>query len=460
MKRRILLALLVMTIFILLTGCGTSKDLELSSVGYTTITEGFDWGPAITKVILNLGATMDSNTLSTSTFKVSSVREYPVEEKIQTTTKERKVLAVYVSDSSGNETTDGTYVTIEMEVGASITAGSPFYYTRSNNYVETSYIIELVDTNLKTAEGGAVTMTVTDKSGYQGNTTLIADDFDQSGIYKQDDITLLYASYIPKTASTDNDSNPLIIWLHGGGEGGTDPSIALIGNKVVNLATDSIQSYFGETGAYILVPQSPTMWMDYDGTRTMNHSVKESNGRSYYTESLMGLIEKYVENHPEIDKNRIYIGGCSNGGYMTMNMITTYPDYFTAAFPVCEAFSDEWLTEEKLASIVDMPIWLTHAKNDYTVKIYERDNDGNLIAIDDFSNAAYNRLIAAGAKNVYYSLFENVVDMSGKYFSSGTSEPVQYQGHFSWIYVLNNDCTQEIDGKQVSIFEWLAKQSK
>ena len=47
--------------------------------------------------------------------------------------------------------------------------------------------------------------------------------------------------------------------LHGGGEGGTDPSIALMGNKAFNNASPDIQKYFG--GAYVLVPQTPGAWM-------------------------------------------------------------------------------------------------------------------------------------------------------------------------------------------------------
>ena len=54
-----------------------------------------------------------------------------------------------------------------------------------------------------------------------------------------------------------------VIWLHGAGEGGWDPYIAVLGNKVINIAFPKIQGYFG--GAYLFAPQCPTMWMD-DGS--------------------------------------------------------------------------------------------------------------------------------------------------------------------------------------------------
>ena len=43
--------------------------------------------------------------------------------------------------------------------------------------------------------------------------------------------------------------------------------------------------------------------------------------------SLFELIETYVKSNEDIDTNRIIIGGCSNGGYMTMEMILKHPDY-------------------------------------------------------------------------------------------------------------------------------------
>lgn len=99
---------------------------------------------------------------------------------------------------------------------------------------------------------------------------MIADTFDCTGSYSDETsgITLSYASYQPENAR--NGETPLIIWLHGAGEGGTDPTIAIMGNKVVNLATEDIQRYFGETGAEVLVPQTQTMWMDNGEGRYMD----------------------------------------------------------------------------------------------------------------------------------------------------------------------------------------------
>ena len=178
------------------------------------------------------------------------------------------------------------------------------------------------------------------------------------------------------------------------------------------------------------------------------------NGVSVYTEALMKLIAEYVNGNDDVDANRIIIGGCSNGGYMTMNLITKYPDYFAAAYPICEAYTDAWLTDEMLTSIKNMPIWFTHAATDTTIDPYSS------------TIATYQRLQDMGAENVHFTFFDNVVDTTGLY-QQANGKPYEYMGHFSWIYTLNNECLKDYDGaavtlngKEVSIWEWLAAQSK
>lgn len=280
------------------------------------------------------------------------------------------------------------------------------------------------------------------------------------------EISLTYASWFPKEGA-DEASTPLIIWLHGMGEGGTNPNIAILGNKVVNLITEDVQKYFGETGAAVLAPQTPTMWLDTSGSGNM--AMGTANSESYYTQALMSLITEFVTEHPEVDPRRLYIGGCSNGGYMTINMLVNYPGVFAAAYPVCEPYQNDWLTEEKLKVLVDTPIWLTAAKSDTIVTIYEgyweedppflyrvtENENGEEVPVYEYSNALYDRLTKAGAKDVHYSLFDKVQDTTGRYVDE-EGEPYEYDGHWSWIYALNNECTEEIDGKEVSIFEWLA----
>ncbi len=461
------------------------QEKEIMEITYTTITKGYDWGPAINKLVLKPSVDIDSSTLNANSFTATSVRNfkvfdyttYTVAEEATDNFNERNITKAYMSNEEGDFDLNGKHITLEMEVGPTLKEGAPLNYnvaSNRNSYVSTYYSIALQEgANLKSFDGKFLELKPTTAVEYEKDIKLIADDFVNNQRYTLDNITLTYAHYKPESTNIEEGSNPLIIWLHGAGEGGIDTTLALLGTKTVNLATDDIQQYFGETGAYILTPQSPTMWMDFDGTNTYTSKVEGSDGQSYYTETLMGLIDEYVKNNPEIDRNRIYIGGNSNGGYMTINMIINYPEYFAAAFPICEAYSDSWLTEDKLDSIAKLPIWITHANNDPTVAIakgevnmsnysyrLEYDENGNIIPIDDFSNALYRRLIEKGSDNVYYSLFDNVVDTTGLYFQKDGVTHYEYSGHWSWIYTLNNECVEIIDGVEVTIFDWLSRQSK
>jgi Predicted peptidase len=188
----------------------------------------------------------------------------------------------------------------------------------------------------------------------------------------------------------------------------------------------------------------------------MNNGTKSypEDGTTQYTGAVKSLIDSFIASHADIDTKRVYIGGCSNGGYMTMNMLLRYPGFFTAAYPVCEAYLDKWISEYQISTIKDTPIWFTQAATDKTV-------DPNASTIP-----TYKRLIAAGAKNVHFSYWPKVEDLSGLY-KKADGGAYEYDGHWSWVYTLDNACTKDFDGSPVllngaavSIMEWLAAQTK
>ena len=52
-----------------------------------------------------------------------------------------------------------------------------------------------------------------------------------------------------------------------------------------------------------------------------------------------------------MDPYRVYIGGCSNGGYMTMNMVLRNPGFFAAAYPTCEAYMDQYISDVQIQQL-------------------------------------------------------------------------------------------------------------
>ena len=419
---------------------------EAAGGEYTVVVEGFDWGPAATKVVLKLDGKVKPENLSKAKFDVT----VDYQGWFGASTGTRTVTDMYLSDANGNKTEKKSeYVTLELEVGPTLSESAPFHYdftTGTNKWADPySHTIKLAAGAELVVDGKVyTTATIKNEAGK------ISPDADVFNMYKgtYEGIELSYAAYEPAELSKDNVKNALIIWLHGAGEGGTDPYIDILGNRVTALAQEEVQNCFGGNGAYVLAPQSPTMWMN-DGSGEYT-----TGGTSMYTEGLMALIDAYVKAHEDIDTNRIIIGGCSNGGFMTMNMIMTYPEYFAAAYPVCEAYADEWITDDMLKKITNLPIWFTHAKSDNTVNS------------EEYTVKTYQRLLSLGAKNVHFSYFDKVEDLSGEYKNT-SGGAYEYDGHWSWIYTLNNDCKKDFDGSavtlngnEVTIWEWLAAQTK
>ncbi|MBR3096987.1 MAG: hypothetical protein IKH17_03800, partial [Bacteroidales bacterium] len=123
----------------------------------------------------------------------------------------------------------------------------------------------------------------------------------------------------------------------------------------------------------------------------------------------------------DVDPRRIYLGGCSNGGYMTMHMLIRNPRYFAAAYPTCEAYLDANISDNEIKALAEENIWIVQSFDDTTV-------DPKTHCIPTFQ-----RLVKAGAKNVWMSMFENV---------QGIDNPGQkLMGHFSWCYLFNDAVT-------------------
>ena len=69
--------------------------------------------------------------------------------------------------------------------------------------------------------------------------------------------------------------------------------------------------------AYLLLPQTNGFWMEYDAPDTW---AQNPGKPSVYTKTLKELIDAFVAAHPAVDADRILLCGCSNGGYMSLNM--------------------------------------------------------------------------------------------------------------------------------------------
>ena len=425
-----------------------STDIPEQLPSYKTVTETFDFGPSISKVIIHWPEEIEAEMVDKDSFKVYARRILPdgalkpiscskkndVKLVLGSTSKAendlqgyREITKVYVSDENGNSKPKDQYITIEMSVHPKNNLGSALNYnviTCFNNFVTPRYTIIQVK-SIKDKNNLVI-------ENYKGDIRPIVDKFTFSH-KNQNFLSLGYASYEP----SDDKKHPLIIWLHGMGEGGSDtPALPIMGNKAIMFADESLQKYFD--GAYVLAPQCPTFWMQ--GKKHFG------DGSSIYEDPLMGLIKSYVSEHQNIDSTRIYLGGDSNGGYMTMILLRDFPDYFAAGFPTCEALKNDMITDDDIQKLAKTPLWFISAKTDTTVPP------------NDFAVPTVERLKKVGA-DVHFSFFDDVHDTSGL-FKNEEGKPYEYYGHWSWIYVYNDECEEVIDGKNVKLMEWMASKKR
>jgi len=399
---------------------------------YTLVMEGFDWGPAASKVVLhNLKASKETTVADFEVFvtRTSSLGEVPAAQAAG----KRTVVYTYASDENGNRKEDGAHLTLVLAVSPVNPLGSGIQYLRMGNRASNVWI----DYGVTVVHG----KTGSTWNQEKGRIRPIVDEFDLSGTFTHAGTTLTYGAFSPKKLTN---KAPLIIWLHGGGEGGTDPTIALMGNKAFNYASPEIQTLFGE-GAFVLVPQTPTFWMNAGEGMTRGQT------NDIYNAAVFALIEDFVAKNPQVDPARIYVGGCSNGGYMSLKLILEHPSYFAAGYISALAYNNEFVSDAQVQSLKQTPIWFVHSKDDRTTKPEE-----TVVPL-------YHRLKQAGAKNVILSYYDNVTDVTG--FFGG--KDFHYNGHWSWVYSHANVARTDFDGsavllngRPVTIMEWTAAQKR
>ena len=342
---------------------------------------------------------------------------------VNTNGTERTVVSTYPCDARGAFNPEGEY----LALGLAKANGRGLGLSINGGVWRQEYSVKVGLKPGKTLKVGKQKFTAIECETDKAVKDFVSEaDFFNKGTFtgrslgKVGDETLTYAAYEPWSLRGDGKKNPLVIWLHGGGEGGLDVSITLLGNEVVSPIRPQIQSHFttegGADGAYVLSIQCPTMWMG-----AANGSFSHGENPSVYADVLKACIDNYVAEHPDVDRNRIYLGGCSNGGFMTMHMLIRHPQYFAAAYPTCEAFMDQYISDTQIQQLAKENIWIVQSYDDTTV-------DPKTHCIPTFQ-----RLVKAGAKNVWMSMFENVV---------GMDNPGQrLLGHFSWCYLFNDAVT-------------------
>jgi len=178
--------------------------------------------------------------------------------------------------------------------------------------------------------------------------------------------TLRYRLLAPAGADMHK-AYPLIIFLHGAGERGSDNAAQLLHGGSLFLK-DSIRRQFP---AYVLFPQCPENEA-LAPFRLKRDTSGKVTGAEFPTDvpptkpgALVKALLDSLLTTGKIDSKRVYLGGLSLGGIGSFYMLASYPDIFAAAFHICGAGNTK--TAANYAGKV--PVWIFHGSADNVVPV-------------------------------------------------------------------------------------------
>lgn len=152
-----------------------------------------------------------------------------------------------------------------------------------------------------------------------------------------------YAIYVPRDYPDSLHRWPLVVFLHGRGECGTDG----VRQTAVGLGPALLRA--PERWPFlVLMPQKPTQesaWADHEAM-------------------VMAMLDR-VQSAWRVDPDRVYLTGLSQGGAGTWLIGAAHPDRFAALAPVC-GFAEP---ERVVPPLRHVPIWTFHGQRDDVIPI-------------------------------------------------------------------------------------------
>ena len=158
-----------------------------------------------------------------------------------------------------------------------------------------------------------------------------------------------YLLFLPPGCQTNSAKRwPLILFLHGAGERGTN---------IWKVATHGPPKNVTEHPDFpfiIVSPQCP-------------------EGQTWSTDILVGLLDDVTRRYP-VDVSRVYLTGLSMGGYGTWKLGLAHPEKFAAIAPICgggEFISVLLASRDKAQALKSLGVWAFHGAKDPVVPLQE-----------------------------------------------------------------------------------------
>jgi len=166
---------------------------------------------------------------------------------------------------------------------------------------------------------------------------------------KKESLEVNYLLFLPEGYDTKSQKRwPLILFLHGSGERGTNVWKVATHGPPKNVTAKSDFPFI------VVSPQCP-------------------EGQIWSNDKLLPLLDEILRTHA-VDKSRIYLTGLSMGGYGTWSLGLSHPELFAAIVPICgggEFISPFLSSHDKPEALRSLGIWAFHGAKDPVVPLAE-----------------------------------------------------------------------------------------
>ena len=184
--------------------------------------------------------------------------------------------------------------------------------------------------------------------------------------------------------ATSDKKWPVILFLHGSGERGTDPwKVAVHGPpKLIRGPVPAVAAPPPAPGTKAPPPPPPET-AEARAFREQSAAFLKANfivvspqcpaGTWWDDDGVLALLDEITANH-KTDPTRHYLTGLSMGGFGTWSVAMKYPERFAAIVPVCGGGSTVDLRRtgrDKKAALTSLGVWVFHGAKDPTVLLEE-----------------------------------------------------------------------------------------
>ena len=165
------------------------------------------------------------------------------------------------------------------------------------------------------------------------STLLVAQEYEKHTFESSEGLQLPYRILFPENYESGQ-SYPLLVFLHGYGERGTDNEAQLAHGSSLFLNHENRAQF----PAIVVFPQCPAgdmRWSWYergDGDEAWRVPLYEKPQTAL--QAVIELVGKIMVEE-KVDADRLYAMGLSMGGFGTFELIARMPGRFAAAVPIC-----------------------------------------------------------------------------------------------------------------------------